>query len=94
MDEKTAKAVEALKLEVYRVKLEALATRIALMAIAQSHQNPSELFLRFDAAAEQAIASTLPQTYPDELASHFQNELERLREFLRSIAQLSTAHKS
>ena len=94
MDAETAKALEDLKLAIYRVKLEALATRVAFVAAAQAHPNPLELYLRFDAAAEQSIAATLPQSYPDDLVYHFRNELEDLRKFLRSIAQPTTPHKS
>jgi hypothetical protein len=85
MDQETTKQISDIKLDLYKTKLEALATRVGLMAVMRTHPDRKNLLLAFDAYAEQSIAQTLPAEYPDELVFHFRDELDRLREFLQSI---------
>ena len=85
MDSETAKVIDDLRLTIFKVKYEALATRVAFMAMAQTHPDPKNLSLAFEAFAERTIAATLPQVFPDVLVEHLQDELDRIREFLRSI---------
>ena len=86
MDKDVKDAVEALKLEMHKVRLEALATRVGLLSLARSHPNRQQLVADFYKGSEQAIATAVSQIYPDDLLNHLRDEIEAIREDLRRIA--------
>jgi hypothetical protein len=85
MDKDTRDEIDRLRQALCEVKLEALATRVALMALMQTQRDRNDLFLAFDPMAEQSIAQTLPGEYSGALVDHFRAEVDKLREFIKSI---------
>lgn len=86
MNKDVKDAIEALKLDIHKVRLEALATRVGFMALVRSHPNRQQLVADFYKGSEQAIATAVSRIYPDELVNHLRDEIEAIREDLRRIS--------